>query len=296
MDSRIEAVFIQKLQAHKDVVTSKCRNKELDQAKETAWNTVRTELFAETGKNFSVEYLKQRWGNMVDRVKGKVAKRGQTGSAGGKEAQFSENDNMIIELIGKDNPKLAKIPNAMDSFRMGFMKENKGIGMDLEPEELEPDLLSTPCFPGSASSTSLVTERKGSFHELRAKAKGVVKEAVQGIDQRVLQIEERKLALKEEQLQLQRTMAELCRQQLSELQLIRQAIQQSAPTLLQQLEGAHSQLPPTTSVVQGEGTLGPMLPSAGAGQLGGALQWSQMAQQFPSATQTNAGLYTPYSL
>ena len=60
---------------------------------------------------------------MGDRVKGKVAKRGKTGSAGGKEAEFSENDNMIIELIGKDNPKLAKIPNAMDSFRMSHERK-----------------------------------------------------------------------------------------------------------------------------------------------------------------------------
>ena len=55
---------------------------------------------------------------MVERVKAKLRKRNSTGESGGKEQILSENDIGVMEVLGQDNPKLARIPNAIETLQL----------------------------------------------------------------------------------------------------------------------------------------------------------------------------------
>lgn len=127
MDTKIEAIFIEQLLEHKTTVNNKSRSKSTIEAKEIMWKSIQDQLFQASGKTFTTDYLRTKWCNMQERIKGKLAQRTSTGSAGGKDCVLTENDKAILEVLGKDNPKVARVPGAMDSQALSICSTSRAL-------------------------------------------------------------------------------------------------------------------------------------------------------------------------
>ena len=114
MDQATEMLYLQEILKRKEIIASKCRNKILDGQKAEAWNEIKTELFIQSGKTFEVNYLQNKWINIQDRLKKKLSNGRETGR-GGVENVLTPNDKIAMDILGRDNPKLSKIPNCLDS-------------------------------------------------------------------------------------------------------------------------------------------------------------------------------------
>lgn len=115
MDQATEMLYLQEILKRKEIIASKCRNKNLDGQKAEAWNEIKTELFIQSGKTFEVNYLQNKWINIQDRLKRKLSNRRETGREGGVENVLTPNYKIAMDILGRDNPKLSKIPNCLDS-------------------------------------------------------------------------------------------------------------------------------------------------------------------------------------
>ena len=138
MDFKNEAIFLQLLSERRDVLNNKCRNKELNQQKEKMWEEIQQKLMIETGRNFTVHYIRIKWNNIQERVKEKSRCLRQSGAAGGRDRQLTDNDKQALMIIGQDNPKLAWVPGSIDS--LTGLNVSTLMKPESEEAELDPGL------------------------------------------------------------------------------------------------------------------------------------------------------------
>lgn len=148
MNAKAEALLLNLIKERREIIISKIRNKSFDEHKDKAWIEIKVALYASTGKHNDLEYIKHRWANIQERVKNKLAKKRKTGESGGVEQIFSENDNLVLDILGRTNPKIEKIPNPIES--------SASASIDLTPSEPEQKYDDTFDMPStSASSTGI---------------------------------------------------------------------------------------------------------------------------------------------
>ena len=58
-----------------------------------------------------MEKLQKKWNNVQSRVMEKLRSCNETG--GGGCSKWSDNDNLVIRILGANNPKVIQIPGAM---------------------------------------------------------------------------------------------------------------------------------------------------------------------------------------
>ena len=101
------------IEEKKDIIQSKQNTKEVRKQKEEAWKWIKEELLIVYGKEFTVLQLVKRWSNIQNRVKDKI--RDGKGTGGGPPKTLSEADNLCVKILGNENPKIAKIPGAIEN-------------------------------------------------------------------------------------------------------------------------------------------------------------------------------------
>ena len=84
---------------------------ELKTAKKKAWKTIVEAMNVEKENGWNEDQLYKKWINIKSRVFEKNRKRKATG--GGCAIAMTENDSKVLNILGENNPKLHKIPNAL---------------------------------------------------------------------------------------------------------------------------------------------------------------------------------------
>ena len=112
MSSQIEKTFLSLLHEY-PVLVSKGNTKEMILRKTEGWRELKEKLFAATGVELTVEQLKKKWNNVQSKVKENNRKRKLTG--GGENIPVNEEENVVLDIIGDNNPKIVQCPGAISS-------------------------------------------------------------------------------------------------------------------------------------------------------------------------------------
>ena len=143
------------------VVLSKENTSEMKKAKKRAWCDIEHGL-KEKDIIMSIEKLKKKWMNMKTRVLEKMRKRQATG--GGPPIPLTSVDDRIINLLGKKNPKIARVPRACSSSFLNT--SNANILMGNEGDDVDMNIEHDKENDWEELSPLLKTQRKGMFHFL----------------------------------------------------------------------------------------------------------------------------------
>ena len=113
MDSTEERHLLEAISKHSTAILSKQRDDQSKEKKKSAWEDILTHMITKCAYQATIEQLKKKCANIQDRVKEKIDNSSKTG--GGPYQRLSENDRIALDIIGKDNPKLKKVPGAVNS-------------------------------------------------------------------------------------------------------------------------------------------------------------------------------------
>ena len=113
MDNEIELKFLGMIEEKKDIIQSEENTKEVRKQKEKACKWIKEELLIVHGNEFTVLQLVKRLSNIQSRVKDKIMDAKGTGD--GPPKTLSEADNLCVKILGNENPKISKVPGAIEN-------------------------------------------------------------------------------------------------------------------------------------------------------------------------------------